>query len=365
MLIEASQISDEFRSLIESFPNIRLASAADGAALADFVNSTAMSAGVLHVTLTRGADYFALMRLQGETFAALVCEDEGRIVAVGALTIRQTLVRGTRHTVGYLQDLRVAGSARSRVRMQFYQFFADFIRLCPSLPEFNNCFLFLTAILDDNTAAKAALSRSSFPLEYTRLARYTAHMWPKVPLTHDGFGPCSSGVAADVRSFYESHLDCLSYDLTLADVERLMSRAHPVVIRSAGQIQAACLLVNTDDERRLRVGVAGIQRNVDFSGVYITALRTNKQLTRRESCKARNHVIRKALLKANVMSGVFTGFVNVNDGDCSLAPDLILSSVRMRGSLYRVFHPDNTRLKEFSRGFLRPQHQISLEWVLM
>ena len=59
MLIEASQISDEFRSLIESFPNIRLASAADGAALADFVNSTAMSRiwNSSHFILSKSAEF--------------------------------------------------------------------------------------------------------------------------------------------------------------------------------------------------------------------------------------------------------------------------------------------------------------------
>lgn len=366
MLIEPNHYSSELKTLLELFPNVRLATAADACALAAFFNDSSMSTGNIQIGFTRGEDYFSLLRLQGEKFAALICEEEGHIVAVGALTLRKAFVRGRIQTLGYLQDLRVSNSAKQKTRVQFYQFFSEFIRVCPSLPEFDHCALFLTAILEGNLAAKSALSRAAFPLEYTRLVRYTACTWPKFPgsLIPQSEMPRQASFSKDeLISFYQQQFGQCAFDLTTDDIERLLEHSFPVLIYTKGILQAACLLVQTDSERCMRMGLQGVRRKFDAPGRYIFALRVAKQNSPQEEWVLRNSLIRKALFTSMRMPGLFTGFVS--DSDFRLSFPLKFTSIQVQGSLYRVYHPEHAQLKGFSDGFLRPNHAPALEWVLM
>ncbi|MEY2988632.1 MAG: hypothetical protein RJB13_2153 [Pseudomonadota bacterium] len=366
MLIEPSKTSSDLNVLLDAFPTIRFATAGDAGPLADFINSSVMTTTHLQIGFTRGDDYFSLLRLQGEKYATLICEENGKIEAIGALTLRKAFVRGKKQTVGYLQDLRVSSSAPQKTRVQFYKFFAEFIRICPSLPEFDHCALFLTAILEGNVAAKAALSRAAFPLEYTRLAHYTAYTWPRLPgtLMPQLLVREKTNISKDeLMSFYRKQFGPFAFDLTTDDIERVWNHSHPIIIQTSRQLQAACLLVQTDSERCLKMGLNGLRHKFDGTGRYIFALRVAKQSSPQADRKLKNTLIHKALLTSLRMPGLFTGFVS--DSVHGLSRPLNMSSIQVKGSLYRVHHPEHTRLKGFSDGFLRPSHTPALEWVFM
>ena len=298
----------------------------------------------------------------------MICEEGEQVVAVGAVSFRSAVVRGVSRWLGYLQDLRVSSSAKQRTRVQFYKCFSEFVRMCPSLVEFGCCSIFLTAILDDNRVALAALSRPSFALEYTRLTSYTAHTWPKIPAQFlkrrldEHMTVCQS---EELLDFYKQRRLPFEFDLTQPDVERLLAHARPVVIRMGGGIQAACLLVQTNSERCLNLGYEGLEQRWSCAGLYISALRLAEQLPARDAHTLRNQLIRKALRVSAFLPGTFVGFVNVNDPSTRLSVGLSATSIHVKGSLYRVYHPEHTQLKDFAQGFLRPNQVAALEWVFM
>lgn len=368
MLIHTDMASPEVISLFKAFPNVRLANHADGELLARFVNETSMSAGTLRIGFTRGHDYFSLMNLQGEKYAALVCEEHGRIVGVGAVTFRRASVRGKTKTVGYLQDLRVSGLAHHKTRIQFYQCFSELVRLCPRLPEFDYCSVLLTAILDENHPAKAALSRSSFPLEYTRLSGYEAHVWPKASVarvlrTHQDARPDPK--KEELLKFYQDELGRSSFDLTLNDIERLLGHAQTVVLREQDKIVAACLLVQTEKERQLRSSLRNQNYSFEHSGTYITALRLNRRTSSQQEDILYRRLINQAWQQSLKLPGIFTGLITAAGAPFQLSWLQNLFCINVKGSLYRVYHPEHTQLADFSDGFLRPNHVPALEWVLM
>ncbi len=367
MLVHSENASPAFRELIGQFKGMRLAHESDAQALAHFINDTSMSAGQIRIGFTRGEDYFALLRLQADKFAALICEEEGQIVGVGALTVRSTTLRGRVVNVGYFQDLRVAPNASARTRQTFYNCFTEFVRVCPQLEDFDRCSFFLTAILDDNMPARSALSRTSFPLEYTRLTHYTAHLWPKVPLVGtllSKFGkPNTSGLSPELMTFYKEQLGRLAFDLTLTDLERLAEHATPIEICENNDIIGACLLVQTDKERQLRTEHAGLHFGLSSVGTFITALRTARKLSPEKGLLVKRKLLNKALRESARHPGLFTGYIESDEN--LLRPSLLqsLSGYRTRGSLYRVFHSEHTTLPAFTNGFLRPTQAICFEWV--
>lgn len=370
MLIHPANSSPELVQLMARFPGVRLANPDDGSSLADFFNSTAMSAGYLQIGFTRGDDYFSLLRLQGEKFAALVCEENGQIVGVGALTIRNSFARGRPTPVGYLQDLRVSPAASHRARNQFYQCFAECVRVSPQLRDFNHCGLFITAILSENIAAKNALSRSAFPLEYTRLSNYTAHVWPKtLPTATLGRSLLNrfdqqSNASNAIIDFYGNQLGRYAYDLSIDDIHRLEAHATPVVLHHEDKIIGACYLVQTDDERKLSIKQTQLKLSLNTSGTYITALRVAGDLPMEHKAKATRSLFLKALACSMGMPGMFTGYIATENSPNRVPRALALLSYRIEGSLYRVYHPEHSSLPEFSSGFLRPAHIPAFEWAL-
>lgn len=368
MLIHAGNASSEFASLMNRYPSLRLAAPDDTHRLAEFFNTTAMSAGQLSIGFIRGTDFFSLLALQAERYAALVCEENGVIVGVGALSMRHAFVRGKLIPVGYLQDLRLSPQAKTKTRQSLYACFTEFVRLSPQWEDFNHCSVFLTAILDDNTLARAALSRASFPLEYCRLASYKAHLWPKVP----GLGKLlptqareSSGHEEKLMSFYKDSLGSLAFDLSCSDIARLLPHAVPVTLENERLgLVAACLLVNTDSERRLRVHYSPIGRAMETSGTYITAARVARTVGAEQKEAVMKELLAKAMMSSLRMKGSFTGLIEIQDAPLPLPFLAARAHYSVAGSLYRVFHPEHTQLADFSSGFLRPAHRAAFEWIL-
>ncbi|NBX15945.1 MAG: hypothetical protein EBR09_01115 [Proteobacteria bacterium] len=366
MLVHSKNASPHLSALISQFSGVRLAEPSDSAPLAQFINETSMAAGQIKVGFSRGADYYSLLKLQAEKYSALVCEDEGKIVGVGALTVRPSFVRGKPVQTGYFQDLRVSPAAGIRTRQNFYKCFSEFVRVCPELPDFGRCSVFTTAILDDNIFAKTALSRANFPLEYARIAHYTAHMWPKaLKIGHwlQFAQPAEPDLPEDVSAFYEAELGRMAFDLTQDDLQRLRGHSRPVVLREGANIIAACLLVQTDAERRLHAEHSKFKIKFDSAGTFITALRVAKKLEPQKAAAAKKNILGKAIRTSMGLKGLFTGYIESDEEPLKLSPLQELSGYRTRGSLYRVFHPEHARLNEFSDGFLRPNQIPCFEWI--
>ncbi|MFZ9521532.1 MAG: hypothetical protein ACO3A4_13740 [Silvanigrellaceae bacterium] len=366
MLIHSANASNSFRELTSRFSGVRLANPDDSARIAEFINATSMSSGALSVGFTRGEDYFAMLRLQSEKHAALVCEEQGRIVACGALSVRPSTLRGQPATLGYLQDLRVDRDASPKVRQGFYNCFAEFVRICPQLADFDQCSLFLTAILDKNIPAKLALSRQSFPLEYNRVVGYKAHVWPKAPRLGGRLilkANEANGTDPALIEFYGQQLGKFAFDLTLGDIHRLSEHAQPVILQEDGKIIAACLLVQTNEERKLLVKQPKLGTEFETSGTYITAMRVSRSLSAENALSAKQKLLRKALAQANKMQGIFTGFIETENNPLKVSGIHKLLDFKVEGSLYRVYHPDHTALPDFAKGFLRPAHIPAFDWV--
>jgi hypothetical protein len=367
VLIHPGNASSDFLALFERFPGVRLARPEDSKALAAFFNATSMNTDGFNFAFTRGNDYFSLPNLQSERFAALVCEEKGSIVGVGAVSMRKGFMRGRLRSIGYLQDLRLAQTASARTRQSLYGLFCEFVRVSPSLPDLDHCSLFLTAILNENTIARAALSRPSFPLEYTRLAEYKAHVWPKIPSLGKLFGKTGASNKAEWTAlvrFYESNLGKLAFDLSLDDVMRLESHATPVLIEANGDIQAGCLLVDTSNERRIRSEYAPLGWAIESSGTYITAFRIKRTAAASERAALETALMHKALRISKQLPGNFTGFIETENA--LVGSESWRTKVRFSipGALYRVFHPEHGKLDDFHCGFLRPAHTTAFDWVM-
>jgi hypothetical protein len=366
MLIHSANASAPFRELTSRFPGVRLANPDDSSRIAEFINTTSMSSGALSVGFTRGDDYFAMLRLQSEKHSALICEEQGRIVACGALSVRPSSLRGQPAMLGYLQDLRVDRDASQKVRNGFYSCFAEFVRICPQIDDFDHCSLFLTAILDKNIPAKLALSRQAFPLEYNRVVSYKAHVWPKIPfvvptLTKAAKVPPQEH--SEILAFYEQQLGKFAFDLTIRDIARLSEHSLAVTVRDGEKIIAACLLVQTNRERKLLVKPANFGREFETSGTYITAMRTARSLSSESAATVKKNLLKKALAASSRLPGVFTGFIETENNPLPISGFHKLVDFKVEGSLYRVYHPEHTALPEFAKGFLRPAHIPAFDWV--
>ncbi|MBM3383270.1 MAG: hypothetical protein FJY29_12670 [Betaproteobacteria bacterium] len=367
MLIHPGNASPEFRTLFDRFPGARLARPDDSAALSNFFNATAMSTNGFNFGFTRGEDYFSLPSLQSDRFATLVCEENNSIVGVGAVSMRKGFVRGKKQSICYLQDLRLIPTASARMRQTLYALFCEFVRVCPSLSDFDNCSVFLTAILNDNAAARSALSRPSFPLEYVRLAQYKAHVWPKLSLwpkhAHRAEMNLNSKETA-LLAFYESQLGKLGFDLTTDDIIRLQNHSTPVVVERNAEIQAACLLVDTSAERRIRSQYAPLGWAIETSGTYITAFRVKRSASHLERASLERTLMRKALRTSQGLPGNFTGFIETENALHKGGAWRTKIRFSIAGGLYRVFHPEHLRLDNFQNGFLRPAHTAAFDWVM-
>ncbi len=367
MLIHPANASSDFQTLFERFPGTRLACPEDSRALTNFFNSTAMNADGFNFAFTRGEDYFALPNLQSERSATLICEENNSIVGVGAVSMRKGFVRGKIKPIGYLQDLRLAPAASARTRQSLYGLFCEFVRICPNLPDFENCAVFLTAILNDNSAARNALSRPSFPLEYTRLSQYQAYIWPKIPSVAGFLSKARTNEDTHwklITDFYESQLGKMAFDLTIEDILRFQSHAVPVVIETNGEIQAACLLVDTTRERRICAQYSPLGWSIDSSGTYITALRVKRSLSAAQRITFERLLMSKALRFSNRLPGNFTGFIETENSLQSTPSWRARLRFSISGALYRVFHQEHTKLDDFHAGFLRPAHSSAFEWVM-
>ncbi len=353
--------------LLQSFPMLSLATSTQGKELAVFMEEHSMSTGSLEVTFTRGSDYFGLLAVQGErSITMCIRNSENALLAVGSLTTRSSFIRGKPAVVGYLQDLRVSKTVNASLRQKYYEFFTEFVRLSPSLPDLNFCKYFYTAILSNNAPAKAALSRERFTLEYSKLFSYQAWIFPKIP----GLGLLSSFQSFDIPTkeevfaFYNTELGSSMYDLDPKDIERLWGYSKPLCLREHGTGIAFCLLVDMNRLREMKVLFKNMNLNVSLTSTQVFALRVAKKISHKRKSEVKSTLLKQAILKSYCLKSQVLGYMQV-ENDIEVDSHLLFKTkVATKGDIYRVFHRDHTSLEGFVDGFLRPAHTATFEWVM-
>ena len=353
--------------LLESFPMLSIATSAEGRELAEFMEEHSMSTDALEVTFTRGSDYFGLLALQGERSITMCIRSSDKgLLAVGSLTTRSSFLRGKPAVVGYLQDLRVSKAVSASLRQKFYEFFSEFIRLSPSLPDLDFCKYFYTAILSSNGPAKAALSRERFTLEYTKLFSYEAWVFPKIP----GLGFLSYFQTIDVPTkeevfaFYTAELGSSMYDLDPRDIERLWEYSKPLCLREHGVGIAFCFLVDMNRLRKMKILIKKMNLTLPLTSTHVFGLRVGKKVSHKRKSAVKSALLKQAILQSYSLKSHLLGYIQV-ENDVGVEGSLLFKTkVVTEGDVYRVYHPDHTSLEGFVDGFLRPAHTGAFEWVM-
>jgi hypothetical protein len=365
MIVSVGNASPQLLRMFDAFPLARLASKEDSERLANFMNEHSMQAGLLDLTFTRGNDYFSLLELQGHRSITIFIEQNGKVMALGSLTIRHSYMRRKKCVVGYFQDLRISSDAPATVRLMIYNCMTELVRLSPHIPDTENCNFFYTAILSNNFAAKAALSRHKFVLEYTKLFAYRALVVPKLP----GFGLLSKFCSAleisfdSALKFYESNLGGLAFDIDLDQFSRLRKFSKAIGVLDKGELQGVCLIVDINIARQMNLRLFKSSQSYSLLNTLIFGLRVSKSLSADEKSALKAKLFRGAVFHSSKLPGIFCGYIQVED-DIKVGPLPFLTSRSTRGDVYRVYHPDNLRVDGFEAGFLRPDHLGAFEWVL-
>ncbi len=125
--------------------------------------------GELVLRYERSPDFFRFLEFQSDDHAVFLGETEsGELKAVATVSVRAGFIGGRETRVGYLGDLRVAFDRR--LLRSWRGFYAE---LLARSEELLGCRELLTAVIDDNARARAALAenrREDFT--YAPLARY-------------------------------------------------------------------------------------------------------------------------------------------------------------------------------------------------
>lgn len=365
MIVSIDNASSKLLKMFEAFPLAKLASREDSERLANFMNEHSMQAGLLDLTFTRGNDYFSLLELQGHRSITIFIEQNGKVMALGSLTVRHSYMRRKRCVVGYFQDLRISSDAPATVRLMIYNCMTELVRLSPHIPDTDNCNFFYTAILSSNSAAKAALSRQKFILEYTKLFSYRALVVPKLP----GFSLlrrfCSAREISydSALKFYEANLGGLAFDIDLDQFNRLREFSKPIGVLVNGELHGVCLLVDINFARQMNLRLFNSSQSYSLLNTLIFGLRVSKSLSAEQRSAVKAKLFRGAVVHSSKVPGVFCGYIQVED-DAKVGRLPFLASRSTRGDVYRVYHPENLRVDGFETGFLRPDHLGAFEWVL-
>ncbi len=134
-------------------PEPRLARPEDGAALCELFARVTMDAD-LRLAVERDPDFFALYDLQEVERRVWIADVGGSIEGIAALLGRDGWLEGSRCRVGYAGDLRFGEALRGGFFLgrMFGEIFGD---ACDAF----GCEAMLTAVIDSNRLAKAALVR--------------------------------------------------------------------------------------------------------------------------------------------------------------------------------------------------------------
>lgn len=369
----SSPFSRGFAQLLTDHPSIKISSLSDSLAISRFLNSVPMILGKFKINISRGDDFFALLKKQGHSFLCLLVMENNKISGLASVVFRKTFICGKLEEVGYLQDLRLGPNLTFARRKEFFSFYSKAIQFAHLMPETQYSRFFYTAILKGNDMARKALSRPSFPLKYSQFVSYKSFIFPKLflPLKlqpsdkNKMLVELPGPVKNEVEVFFRDNFERAFFSATWDDIERSLPNADVVTLRSEGRIVASCLLVSSISLRSYDVQMPTINFQTQLNGVYPFAVTVCKKSGLKLAGKWKNQLLIKAFLLAQKKPGSFFGIVTAD-----IEPELPLlfrnfPKVCFSGCIYRVFHPEHSKFEDFLKGFLRPIDCVSLEMNLL
>ncbi|UJR81094.1 hypothetical protein [Sandaracinus amylolyticus] len=197
--------------ILEGVPGARLATEADNDAIVRFYDRRAMGTAAFEVGYRRGPDFFALLRCQSDRHVVIVCESAGEIRGVGTITVRDGWAHGAPVKVAYLGDLRIAQDRRLLVSWR--RAYGALVAHASEIEELDRASVFVTAVMDANTLARAALIErrgkggpTYLPLAPFRMQSVLARwpLWPRPRLRDVRVRAATSGDREALEAFYES-----------------------------------------------------------------------------------------------------------------------------------------------------------------
>ena len=367
--------STRFAEILASHPAIRIATEADANRISHFLNQIHMDMGHIKINVSRGRDFFELLKKQGHAFLCFLVLDGSEIAGLASAVFRTTYVRNKLEEVGYLQDLRLKPTLSAALRKEFFSFYSEALRSAHTMPQTHHSQFFYSAILKGNEAAKKALSRPRFPLKYLHVASYKAFLFPKPSLPAFASQLAHTAVSTlvnqeplsedEFKEFFEKNAVHSFFAATWEDVQRCLPHSQIVVVRSHGKIMAACLLTGSESLRSYEVFIPKLRLHSQFNGVYPFAVVVQKMAKPHETQKWKAALLRHAFWAAQSKKAAFFGLILADVNRPLPLFFRLLPQVCIEGALYRVFHPDHTQSDSFANGFLRPSDEVSLEMSLL
>lgn len=278
-------------SLLSRFSPIRLADESDSDKLNRFFGAAPMSSSALQLSYERHPDFFSFLRFHSdETFVFCAEDEDGKVLGVATLLVREGYVDGRSARVGYLADLRVAKDRPDWFTPLWKECMGEVIGRYKSLKELS-CDYLITAIMAGNKAAKRSLvNQPKNKFHYEKISSYKM-----VNIIH-GFGKLYRGEfktsragdndLEEVLTFLEDRHRQRPFGLTRAFVERAL-RKWPgmgaesfVVCRSQGRIVAAAATWNPSPYKKiiLKKAPLSLRATAKLASFFTLSPRTGEEL---------------------------------------------------------------------------------------
>jgi len=157
----------DLKTLVESFPRLRLAAESDEERLRHYFHSASLSGQRFGLRVLRMPNFSKLLKFDAEKHFSFFGEGEDqKIIGMASATFRPAYLEGAPIQVGFLRDMRISFDRRA-VRL-WRDFLEALTKHSARLSETGGAAYFLTTILDDNRFAQRALvsqSRSEYLYE--------------------------------------------------------------------------------------------------------------------------------------------------------------------------------------------------------
>jgi hypothetical protein len=159
------------QTLLNHFPDVKLAQARDDDRIRHFFHSRPMNSKNFFLSYERNPSFFDFIKLQGHAYYVFYVEnDAGVIEGCGSLSIRHSRHLGEACQIGYLADLRVSNIRKwGRVWRDFYE---ALITQAAIINELAQIKLFYTCLLLENKKAYNSLVINKTNLSYTHFHNY-------------------------------------------------------------------------------------------------------------------------------------------------------------------------------------------------
>lgn len=262
----------------------RLATSEDEPEIRKLFEKYPMSLPGFNLVYDRSPDFFSLLRARGEAHVAVTGGLKGskELLGLGAVSVREGYIAGSRTRVAYLGDLRVIPN-----RKTFRLWRTIYSRLIEEISRDLGVETFLTAILGDNALALRSLverRNSDFLYESIGQVRMINLLGSWAPLPESG-----KIKDAGLQAFWKD--ESAYRDFSAAQASRMrhgytqpLESGLPLVIKDrAGDVQLGVRLVSPDSMKRMWLSdasgvmravmkLAGVGKESALSTVYMSGL---------------------------------------------------------------------------------------------